>query len=78
MRITRETYLAAQQLLNEAKRRYGQLRELEEELGVLLKVEDEGNGYYGYVSDAIYGDQDWDIKSLLKRIGYTYGPKIKS
>lgn len=66
--LTRIQRHAAQNLLDEAKRKYDQLKEIEVELAELLGQPDDGNGYYGHVSDAIFGETEWKLKELIIKL----------
>lgn len=65
--ITQKDYLCLIGLLTLGTELMRQIKNIEEAAAQILEVEDEGHGYYGHVSDAIYSD-DQDAVALLKRL----------
>lgn len=59
-------YLQVVGLLKLAENYYKTLQDIEKALGTLLNIEQDGYGHYGHVSDAVYGNDDFNADTLLK------------
>ena len=68
--MTHQEYLQALGLLTLAKRHYEKVKDCEKALAKLLKVPNDGNQYYGHVSDAIW-EGDADLDELIEKLELT-------
>lgn len=67
-KISRETELAVRGLLQLAKSRMNDLRQYEAEIAALLLVPSEIEGYYGHVSDVVYGAEAETAETLFHKL----------
>ncbi len=68
--ITQEEYLQVQGLMFLAKQNYTLFQSLEKALGKLLSEKPDSSGYYGLVSDAVWGN-DISADQLIEMLEIT-------
>lgn len=66
--IDRSTLLKATALLHMVQQKFKEQCEIEAELANVLGVPDDGDSYFGHVSDSV--SQGYSIKQLLSKLKY--------